>query len=144
MGHELDVQRLIDAPVDTVFRSRIDLDTEREISRMYNPTADISGEVRVGANRIIAWGTEDKRCRVTQTFLEIGVNRVVYSELLEVPPSPVYVSTITETMQPQGERTLFQFHVEGFPTAEERDMHSEGYNIVLDRLQGYLASVRGS
>jgi uncharacterized protein YndB with AHSA1/START domain len=136
MGYVLVVERVINAPTEVVHRAR----TEREITRMFDSTSDLTGEVRIGGKRIAKWGPEDGRCRVTQTFLEISPERIVYSELLEVPPSPVYTSIITETIQEQGGKTFFQFHVEGFPTAEERDMHREGYNIVLDRLEAYLTA----
>lgn len=140
MSYELDVERLIDAPTEDVYRARTDVGIEREIGQMFDSTSSMSGEVRLGGTRVGEWGPENRRYRVTQTFLEITQDRIVYSELLEVPPSPVYTSTITETIRDQDGKTLFHFHVEGFPNAEERDMHREGYNIVLDRLEAYLAA----
>jgi uncharacterized protein YndB with AHSA1/START domain len=142
MTYELDVRRVIDAPREVVYRARTDIDFERKISQMHDATSQLFGEVAVGKVRVAEWGPNESRCRVTQTFLEVDENRGVYSELLEVPPSPVYETLITETMLPEDGKTLFHFHVEGFPTTEERDMHREGYNIVLDRLENYLTSSR--
>lgn len=142
MPYELDVRRLIDAPVELVSRARTDIDIQREIAKANDGSAKLSGEIRVGGKRVEEWQQGDRTCRVTQTYLEIGPDRV-YSELLELPPSPVYESTITETLTPQDGKTLFWFHVEGFPTEQERDIHRKGYNIVLDRLEAWREATRG-
>ncbi len=139
MTYDLHVERIINAPSEAVFAARTSIATEREMTRRADPTADVRGEVLVGRARVAEWGPEDARCRVTQTFLEITEQKIVYAEVLEVPPSPVYTTTITETITPHGDgQTLFRFDVEGFPTEEERDLHREGYGIVLDRLVAYL------
>ncbi len=140
MSYELEVERLIDAPVDVVYRAQTDVEIKRKIAAMHDASAGFAGEIGVGRQLVVTWIQDGTDCRVTATFREVAPGRVVYEELLEVPPSPVYVSTVTETMQDRGGKTLFRFHVEGFPTAAERDMHRVGYNIVLDRLEQYLSA----
>ena len=107
---------------------------------MHDASDRLAGEIGVGKQLVVTWTQDGVACRVTATFREVVPGRVVYEELLEVPPSPLYISKITETMQDHGGKTLFRFHVEGFPTPEERDIHRVGYNIVLDRLERYLAA----
>lgn len=56
MSYVLDVERLIDAPADVVYRARTDVGLERTITRMFDDTADVYGEMCIGRARILEWG----------------------------------------------------------------------------------------
>jgi uncharacterized protein YndB with AHSA1/START domain len=136
----LKVEGLVDASVEAVFHARTDLDVLRRLND--HPISRVSGDLCVGGTRIIEWGpSEEKLCRVTQVFREIErLRRLVYTELLEVPPSPVYESVICESFAERDGKTLLTFRIEGFPTVEERDLHTRGYQLAFERLEKHFAS----
>lgn len=139
MSYDHRAERLIGAPIEAVFRARTDLELMRRLND--HPISRASGEVRPGAAVRVEWGpSEDRLCRVTQVFDEVDPpRRLVYREVLEAPPSPVYESVITETFAERDGKTLIAFHHAGFPTEQERDVHKQGYEIILDRLERHFA-----
>ena len=143
MSYELKVDRLLDASIEVVFHARTDPDVQRRLNA--HPISRASADLRVGGTACLEWGpSEDGLCRVTQVYREVErPHRLVYTEVLEAAASPVYESVITETFEERAGRTLLTFHHQGFPTADERDLHRRGYHIILDRLEKYFASTPG-
>jgi uncharacterized protein YndB with AHSA1/START domain len=142
--YNLKVRGLVDAPVEAVFHARTDLDVLRQLND--HPISRVSGELRVGGTRIIEWGTsEEMLCRVTHVFRRIeSPHCLVYVELLEVSPSPVYETIISESFTECDGRTLLTFRITGFPTVEERDLHTRGYQLAFERLEKHFASSKNT
>ena len=140
MAYDLKLDGLINASIEAVFHARTDSDVLRRLND--HPISCVSGDLRVGGSRVVEWGpSEDKLCRVTQVFREIErPYRLVYAELLEVPPSPVYESVISESFAASDGGTVLTFHVVGFPSVEERDLHTRGYRLAFERLERHFAS----
>jgi len=140
MSYDLTVGRLIDAPADDVFAARTDPEIQRSLNA--HPISRASSDLRGGGVATLEWGaSEEELYRVHQVYREIDrPHQLVYDEVLYAPGTPVYNSVITETFEERGGKTFLTFHHEGFPTVEERETHTRGYHIILDRLEKHFAA----
>jgi uncharacterized protein YndB with AHSA1/START domain len=142
MTFEFSIERLFDATPDEVFDALTDPAAQRT---WWTGASDVDAEcdLRVGGRGSVEWTTEEgHRCRAEQTYVEIlRPTRLVFTEVVTEPSSPVYECTLTMTLTVQDGKTLFALHHTGFPTEEERDKHERGTGIFLDRLGKYMSAV---
>ena len=140
MSFEFTLERIFDATPEEVFDAITDPVGMRDWWR-----EDVSAEadVRVGGAACVEWLTEDgTRCRAEQTYLEVvRPRRLVFTEVVREPTSPVYECTLTMTFEDADGKTRYTLHHTGFPTVEERDKHERGTTIFLDRLERYVCGV---
>jgi len=138
VSYDLTISGTIAASAEEVFRARTDPELQRRLNA--HPISRASVDLRVGGKARLEWGpSEDALCRVSQVYQQIDPpRRITYREVLEEPDAPIYESVITEIFDEWPGGTLLTFHHEGFPSAEERDKHRQGYHIILERLQKYF------
>lgn len=148
MSHELRFERAFDASVEEVFDA---LASHEGLEEMYGTDepgwiVESEGEVRVGGT----WG-------VTFGVPESGLYRFAHAyEVIDRPRRIAYVVTQTDrdgssfetrveiSLQGlAGGRTLMRLVEEGFPSPEERDLHSTGLPEALERVARFVRG-RGS
>lgn len=144
MSYEFTMERLFDATPEEVFEAITDPAKQREWWALPGHDVDAACDLRVGGSAYVEWEADHgHRCRAEQVFIEIErPARLVFTEIVKEPTSPVYECTLTMTLESVDGKTLFTLHHVGFPTAEERDKHQGGTKIFSGRLESYLARAR--
>lgn len=107
---------------------------------------EIEVDLRVGGQQVAVWGpSEDALFREIQTFLEIDrPHRLVTESVGSTPDGQTMTTTITVTLEADGDGTLMTVHQTGFPVPEIRDFFAtEVWAGALDRIETYLRSHGG-
>ena len=140
MSYEFTLQRLIDASPEAVFDAMTDPRAQRRWWTAGRSEVRASADLRVGGAAFVEWTADEGHlCRADQVFREIGrPHRLVFTETVTEPGSPVYECLLTFSFEEQEGKTFLTLHHTGFPTAEERDKHQRGTGIFLDRLERFV------
>ncbi len=140
MTFDFTLERIIDATPDEVFAAITDPDGMQD---WWGDEVTAEADVRAGGSAFVEWRTDEgSMCRAEQTYLVVErPHRLVFTEVVREPSSPVYECTLTMTFEDAEGKTKYTLHHTGFPTAEERDKHEGGTNIFLDRLTRYVCGV---
>lgn len=147
MSHDLRIERLLDGTPDEIYDAFTDADAMLEWYQD-NPGWNVevrACDVRVGGTTTVAFGPGDDRYTedMTYTLVEPG-RKLVYNERFGFPSGDAYVTVVTITFEPQDGKTLFTIVQTGFPTADERDGHQNGWPGFVDRLERVVARRRTS
>lgn len=130
----LELNRRFDAPPDRLFRAM----TEPElIRRWFGPEGTRCDAVEVDLRVGGAWSvdcadSDGKPYRFSGVYREIErPHRLVKTWILPVTRAE---TVVTLEFRPNGEGTALSLHHDGFPEAEFRDRHGEGWSGSLDKL----------
>ncbi|MEE8119015.1 MAG: SRPBCC domain-containing protein [Gammaproteobacteria bacterium] len=132
---KLEIVRVFDAPVETVYRAWIDA----EILKCWMGPGEVSckeasAEVRVGGSyRIHMQDPDCEQHIVTGVYSEIAVNsRLSFSWQWEGSESTTHVSVEFKPLD--GGKTELTLRHSGFPDQVARDHHHQGWNGCLENL----------
>lgn len=147
MSHDLRVERLLDGTPADIYDAFIDPDAMREWYQD-NPgwVVDVAAcDIRVGGTTIVTFGPGDDRYSETMTYLEVERGRkLVYTERFGMPDGSGHDTVVTVSFEPQDGKTLLTIVQTGFPNAEERDAHQNGWPGFLHRLERTASQRRAS
>jgi uncharacterized protein YndB with AHSA1/START domain len=131
--YEFTLTRVFDAAREEVFDAMTDPVGQREWWTDGAGDVDTACDLRVGGKAHVEWTSErGTRCRAEQTFIEVDrPSRVVLSETVHEPDSPVYECVLTITLDERDGKTFYTLHHVGFPTADERDKHERGTMLFI-------------
>jgi len=136
----LRIERLIDAPVDAVFRAWT---TREAMEHWYQDRPDdvvhvVELDTRVGGGYRIEFGPAGQAPFVeTGTYVEVDPpNRLVMSESLDGPDGTQWSNTTVSIVleEVDGKTRLVLVH-EQFPSPQRRDDAARGWPGFLDRLE---------
>jgi uncharacterized protein YndB with AHSA1/START domain len=136
----LRIERLIDAPIDAVFRAWT---TREAMEHWYQDRPDdvvriVELDVRVGGGYRIEFGPADQAPFVeTGTYREIDPPyRLVLTESLDGPDGTQWADTVvTVTLEEDDGKTRLVLVHEQFPSTQRRDDAAGGWPGFLDRLE---------
>ncbi len=143
----LRIERLIDAPIEAVFRAWT---TREAMEHWYRDRPDdvvrvVELNVCVGGGYRVEFGPAGEAPYVeTGTYLDIDApRRLVMSERLEGPNGPQWAdTTVTVVLEEEDGKTRLMLIHENFPTIRHRDGAAGGWPGFLDRLER-VATERG-
>jgi uncharacterized protein YndB with AHSA1/START domain len=141
VSFELRVERLIDAPPETVFDVFVDPDLQEEIHGSNEPDWEVSKaetDVRVGGTSTYHMGKKgsepDEEVRVFSVVDR--PNRLVFAHRMAVADWGTTIETeMTVTFEEQDGKTLVRMLQTGFESAEVRDGFMEGWPEYLKTLE---------
>jgi uncharacterized protein YndB with AHSA1/START domain len=138
-GHELRLERTIDAPREAVFEAW----TSPEVMRRWwaagpdwdTPLAEV--DLRPGGRIRVSMSQPGGRTYTfSGEFVEIRrPERLVYTAAWEGPGSGGTASTVTVEFRDEGERTTVLLTHSGLRSEESRDGHAGGWIACLDNLE---------
>jgi len=142
MTYELRLQRLLDAPAETVFDTIVDPEATKEL---FTPpelpgfkTLDSSIDLRVGGTwTILQEGPDGERYDLAYEFTEIDrPNHLAATFTMRYTPSGrVDHSDVAFTFEDQDGKTLLTLIQSGFETREQRDEYLQGAPSFLDAVE---------
>jgi uncharacterized protein YndB with AHSA1/START domain len=140
----LRIERLVDAPIEVVFRAWT---TREAIETWYRDRPDdlvrvVEFDVRVGGRYHIEFGPAGERPYVeTGEYLEIAPpSRLVMTETLDAPHGTQWAdTTVTVVLEARDGKTSLVLVHENFPSAERCGDASHGWPGFLDRIEGLVA-----
>jgi uncharacterized protein YndB with AHSA1/START domain len=138
MSYDLTVERLIDASPQEVFTAFTDPEAQRQWYQDHpGSMVEVDGEFRVGGTCRITFGASpDQLYTETLTYHEVErPNRLVYTELFTTPGGESWETRVTVTFEAKDGKTLLTVEQTGFPRAEIRDGHQNGWPGFLERLE---------
>ena len=143
MGHDLRLERLIDATPEEVFDAFTDPEAQREWY-MEDPAGVVlidENEVREGRTQNIAFGTSTGELyREINVFSEVAPpHRLAYTSTFVFPDGNSFETAVVVTFEPQDGKTLFTVVQTGYPDEETRDGHLSGWPNFIDRLAQVVA-----
>ncbi len=143
MSYDLKVERLLDATPEEAFDAFIDGDAMKDWYQI-EPSWDVElvkAEPNVGGTTVIRFGNSEQgwECREDLTYRELDrPNRIVFG-MTFATSAMSYDTVVTVTFEEQGGKTLLTLSETGYPTAEERDAHQNGWPSFLAKLDEVIA-----
>jgi uncharacterized protein YndB with AHSA1/START domain len=145
---ELVITRVFDAPRELVFKAWTD---PRHAKRWWGPkdypATHLEMDVRPGG----AWSgrlrsiESGEELQLGGVFREIAApERVVFTFAWDEEGERGLETLVTVTFAEQGGKTLMTFRQVPFQSVEERDGHRGGWTSSFDRLEDYVADLKGS
>jgi uncharacterized protein YndB with AHSA1/START domain len=107
-------------------------------------------DARVGGTTSVEFGDPQAgwRCREDMTYRELDrPKRIVYHQIFtgsKDDESRSYETTVTVTFTDQDGKTLLSLYETGYPDADERDGHQNGWPSFLERLEQTIAVSRSA
>ena len=148
MSYDLRIERLLDGTPDEVFDAFVD---EEAMLEWYQDNAGwevdvLACDCRVGGTTIVSFGPgADQRYVEEMTYGAVErPTRLAYSELFKMPDGSSHTTQITVTFDAQDGKTLMTIVQTGFPNADERDGHQNGWPGFIDRLERVVAKRRNA
>jgi uncharacterized protein YndB with AHSA1/START domain len=145
---ELVITRIFDAPRELVFKAWTDPAVAKGwFGPKDHPATHMEMDVRPGGAwrgrlRSIETG---KELRLGGVFREVAPpDRVVFTFAWEEEGERGLETLVTLTFAEQDGKTRMTFHQAPFQSVEERDGHRGGWSSSFDRLEDYVAHVKGS
>jgi uncharacterized protein YndB with AHSA1/START domain len=138
VSHDLRVERWFDAAPEDVFDAYTDPAAQREwYPDQPDWIVEAECDLRVGGRWSVAFGPPGSEpYRETNVFKEIDrPRRLVYVSTVTMPDGSSFDTGMEVTFEEQDGRTRMTILHTGFPTAELRDDHQEGWPGFLDRLE---------
>jgi uncharacterized protein YndB with AHSA1/START domain len=136
----LTIKRRFKAPPAKAYSAWIE---PEKIARWFGPpgskVVDAKFDARTGGKyTILAVSESGEEFHVCGTVKEAIANeRLVYDWAWR--GTPERVSLVTVTFKPDGDGTLFTLTHEQFFDEHARDRHNQGWDVVLDKLEAFLA-----
>jgi len=141
----LRIERLMDAPIEAVFRAWTTADA---IETWYRDRPDdevriVELDVRVGGRYHIEFGPPGE-----PPYIETGIytevdppHRLVMTETLDGPNGPQWIdTTVTVILEQQDAKTSLVLVHENFPSKERRDDATGGWPGFLDRIEQLIVT----
>ena len=143
----LRIERLIDAPIETVFRAWT---TRDALEAWYRDRPEdvvrvVELDVRDGGRYRIEFGPEGQAPYVeTGTYVEVDPpRRLVMTETLDGPDGTQWSdTTVTVALEAQDGKTHVLLVHENFPSTERRNDAAGGWPGFLDRIEQLVATAR--
>jgi uncharacterized protein YndB with AHSA1/START domain len=141
----LRIERIIDAPIEAVFRAWT---TRQAMEDWYRDRPDdvvriVELDLRVGGSYHIEFGPPGET-PYTETGIYIEIDpphRLVMTEALDGPDGTQWAdTTVTVVLEDHDGKTHLVLIHESFPTAQRRDDAAGGWPGFLDRLERVAAS----
>ena len=136
----LTIKRRFKAPPAKAYSAWIE---PEKIARWFGPPGSKIVEAKFDARTggkymILAVSESGEEFHVSGTVKEAIANeRLVYDWAWR--GTPERVSLVTVTFKPDGDGTLFTLTHEQFFDETARDRHNQGWDVVLDKLEAFLA-----
>ena len=144
--YSLTLSRIFDAPPAVVFDAWVH---PPHIRRWYPSVPDAAGteavvDLRPGRSYRISWlGDDGSRYTEAGEFIEVQPpGRLVYTMRFEDAFSEQFESRVPAVFSGDGGGTRLELTHEGYPSAETRDAHEQGWPSFLDRLASLVVSLR--
>jgi uncharacterized protein YndB with AHSA1/START domain len=145
---ELVITRIFDAPRELVFNAWTDPSIAKDwFGTRDHPATHMEMDVRPGGAwrgrlRLIETG---KELRLGGVFREVAPpDRVVFTFAWEEEGERGLETLVTLTFAEQDGKTRMTFRQAPFQSVEERDGHRGGWTSSFDRLEDFVAHVKGS
>ncbi len=143
MSNDLRLERLIDATPEEVFDAFTDPEAMKQwyaLEDGWVVEAELS-ELAIGGTMSVAFGPAGAVYREDQVYREIdSPRRLAYEETFSNPSGESFKTFLVATFEERDGKTLLTIVQTGFPTAEIRDMHQNGWPGFLDRLDRFVTS----
>ena len=136
--NQLSLERLVDAPPETVFDAFVDPDAQHDLyADAPDWIVESECDLRVGGRWSITFGPPGREpARELNVFDVIERPRLlVYASTMTMPDGTSLETNMRVTFEPDGDRTRLTVVQSGFPTAELRDDFTSGWASILDALE---------
>jgi uncharacterized protein YndB with AHSA1/START domain len=144
MTNDLRIERLIDGTPEEIFDGFTQADAMKEWYAAGTWTVEVLAcDVRVGGTSSVEFGPVDQRYREDMTYTKVDrPHALAYDEAFVQPNGESFDTHIEITLEPQDSKTLLTLVQTGFPDAEQRDAHQNGWPGFIDRLEQAVAKRR--
>ena len=147
MSYDMTVERLIDGTPEEVFDAFIDREAMKEwyaIQPDWETDVQSHDSTVGGRTTIVFGGAEKYREDVTYSVID-RPHRIVYREdMRRVSDGGGFLTEVTVTFVPQGDKTLLTLVQSGFHDAARRDAHQQGWPQFIDRFEQVVAKRRAA
>jgi uncharacterized protein YndB with AHSA1/START domain len=139
-GHALRVERIIDAPPESIFDAFIALYDQQRPDWVTDSRLDL----RVGGRWSVAFQVPNGpafREERTITGLQ-RPRRLAYDARLVYPDAPAFATTVALTIEPVPDGQQVRLEQQGFPTTQSRDTFAAAWPDVLEELGRRVSAPR--
>jgi uncharacterized protein YndB with AHSA1/START domain len=139
MSYDLRIERLLDGTPDEIFDTFVDPVAIKEWYQLRSDweVAVLSCDARTGGTTSVEFGSPNEgwKCREDMTYTVVErPGKLAYNQVF-TSGDESYHTVVTFTFEPQDSKTLLTLVETGYPNAEERDAHENGWPGFIDRLE---------
>jgi len=143
VSYDIRLERVLDATPDAAFAAWLEPTARLD---WYAPQdgwiVEATSDLRVGGQWVARFGpTRDEMYTEAGEYTEVDApHRVAYSSTLTFPDGHSFTTRIVVTFEALGDKTRLVVEDIGYPDAQQRDVHANGWPSFLDAYERHLTA----